>query len=198
MEPRQSRQTQRVSHARRLFVAVGLSALVAGALTNIARAGDVQASEYQIKAAYLCKFAAYVEWPAASASEATAPVVIGLIASDAVAAEMTSTLQGQSVGDRPIVVRRIDPHGRLDGLNILFIARTHSARLPEALAALQGKPVLTVTESDAPGDSSSMVKFVVIDDKVKFDVALPLVLHSGLKISARLLAVAHVVTGRDS
>ncbi len=198
MEPCRTRQTPRTSRARRLFVAAGLSALVADALTNIARAVDVQASEYQIKAAYLCKFAAYVEWPAASTSEATAPIVIGLVASDAVAAEMASTLQGQSVGNRPIVMRRIDPQGRWDGLNVLFVARTHSARLPEALAALQGRPVLTVAESDAPGDSTSMVKFVVIDDKVKFDVALALVLHSGLKISARLLAVAHVVTGRDT
>jgi hypothetical protein len=188
----------RTSQARRVVLVAGLSALVAGGLTSIARAADVRASEYQIKAAYLCKFATYIEWPTASASDATVPVVIGVIASDAVAAEMATTLQGQSAGGRPIVVRRIDAHGRLDGLNILFIARTHAARVPEALAALQGRPVLTVTESDAPGDLSSMVNFIVIDDKVKFDVALPLVVHSGLKISSRLLAVAHVVTGRDS
>jgi hypothetical protein len=43
-----------------------------------------------------------------------------------------------------------------------------------------------------------MIRFIVVEEKVKFDVALPLVVHSGLKISARLLAVARLVTGRDS
>ncbi len=198
MDLDQSHRPLSRSQARRVVLVAGLSALVVGGLTSIARAADVRASEYQIKAAYLCKFATYIEWPTASASDATVPIVIGVIASDAVAAEMANTLQGQSVGGRPIVVRRIDAHGRLDGLNILFIARTHAAHVSEALAALQGRPVLTVTELDAPGDSSSMVNFIVIDDKVKFDVALPPVVHSGLKISSRLLAVAHVVTGRDS
>ncbi len=198
MGSRRIHRPPRTAQSRRSVLVAGLSVL-AGGFAGIARAADVQANEYQIKAAYLCKFATYIEWPAAAAaSDATVPVVIGVLASDAVAAEMANTVQGQSAGGRAIVVRRIDAHERLDGLSILFIARTQAARAPEALAALQGRPVLTVAESDLPGDSNSMVKFIVIDDKVKFDVALPLVVHSGLKISARLLAVARVVTGRDS
>ncbi len=184
--------------ARRTVLATGLAALAAGPLARVARAADLQAAEYQIKAAYLSKFATYIEWPAAPASEATAPVVIGLIASDAIATEMAGALQGQAVASRPIIVRRLEARARMDGLHILFVARTHLARVAEALAALQGRPVLTVTESDAPGDLGSMINFIVIDDKVKFDVALPLVVRSGLKISSRLLAVARVVTGRDS
>jgi hypothetical protein len=183
---------------RRAVLAAGLCALSAGLLAHAASAADLPATEYQVKAAYLYKFASYIEWPAGPASDAATPIVIGVIASDAVAADMTNVLQGQSVANRPIVVRRIDAHGRLDGLNVLFVARTHAGRLPELAAALQGRPVLTVTESEAPGDASGMVNFVVIDDKVKFDIALPRVAHSGLKISARLLAVAHAVTGRDS
>jgi hypothetical protein len=187
--------TRRTSRTRRNVLLAGLSALVANGVSCTAGAADMQASEYQIKATYLGKFATYIEWPA---SDATTPVVIGVIASDAVAAEMAGTLQAQSLAGRPILMRHVEARGRLDGLGMLFVARTHAARIPEAFAALQGKPVLTVTESEAPGDPGSMVNFMVVDDKVKFDVALPLVVQGGLKISARLLAVARTVTGRDS
>ena len=55
-----------------------------------------------------------------------------------------------------------------------------------------------MTEFDVPDDWSSMIKFVVIDDKMSFDVVLPPGVHRGLKVSARLLAVARLVMGKHS
>ena len=60
-------------------------------------------------------------------------------------------------------------------------------------AAVKGHAVVTVTESDKAIAVGSMINFVVIEDKVRFDIALRPSEQGKLKISARLLAVAHKV-----
>jgi len=76
---------------------------------------------------------------------------------------------------------------------MLFIGQAEGARLGEILAIAKGQSVLTVTESEDALAHGSMINFVFVDDKVRFDVALPQAERGLLKISARLLAVARRV-----
>jgi hypothetical protein len=170
---------------------VNLLLVVAAAL-----AADLQRTEYQIKAAFLCKFGNFVDWPAAAASQGL-PFLIGVVASDDVIDELTRAATGQTVAGRPIAVRRYARDEPVDGLSILYVARTHSERIAHTLAAAKGHPVLTVTESDRGTAVGSMLNFVIVDDKVKFDIAIEAAEQAGLKISARLLSVARSVSGRS-
>ena len=54
--------------------------------------------------------------------------------------------------------------------------------------------MLTITESDI--DAGAVLNFVVVDDRVRFDIALPAADANQLKISARLLNVARRVVPR--
>jgi hypothetical protein len=156
-------------------------------------------NEYSIKAAFLCKFGNYVAWPAGPAHADAAPAFrIGVLASTEFADELITAARGQTVNGQAIVVRRLERGDSLDGLSILFIARTHAARTAEALVAVKDRPVLTVTESDQGLASGAIVNFVVVDNKVRFDVSLHAAERSKLKISARLLGVARQVEGRPS
>lgn len=162
-----------------------------------AAAAESESAEYQIKAAFLCKFGNFVEWPVDVAS-AELPFAIGVFGSALVVEAIETAARGQTVNGRPISVRALQRSDPLDGLGIVFVARSHSARLAEVLSAAKDKPILTVTEL-APGQTAAgMINFVVIDDKVKFDVALPAASRHNLKISARLLGVARVVAGDPS
>lgn len=180
-----------------LQAATLVALLLVVTLLQRAWSADAQVSEYQIKATFLCKFGNFVEWPTPStAAGAATPFGIGVVGPDAVIDEVTSAARGQTVNGRPIVVRRLARGDPLDGLGIVFVARSHGARLAETLAEVRGQPILTVTESEQGTAAGSMVNFVVVSDKVKFDIALPPAELSGLKISSRLLAVARQVTGR--
>jgi len=79
------------------------------------------------------------------------------------------------------------------GIQMLFIGQAEGARLSEILAIAKGQSILTVTESEDALSHGSMINFVSVDDKVRFDVALPHAERGFLKISARLLAVARKV-----
>lgn len=160
-----------------------------------ARAADAEQAEYQIKAAFLCKFGNYIEWPAEAG--AAPDFVIAVMASPAIGDELVLAARGQTVHGRPILVRRTERVAELiEGAAIVYIARSHAARVGEALAVLKDRPVLTVTELAQEQATQGIVNFVVVDDKVKFDISLAAAARSSLRISARLLHVARHVTGR--
>ena len=148
-------------------------------------------SERSVKAAFLYKFASYVQWPN-SASAGSAPIVIGVLDGD-FARELTELTSGRSVSDRPIRVRRLDRNESLDGLDILFIGDEQRDQLMRLLMATRQLPILTVTESAGAIAEGSIINFTVDSERVRFEVSLYAAELSQLKLNARLLAVAESV-----
>jgi hypothetical protein len=152
-----------------------------------------RAAEIQIKAAFLYKFGAFVEWPPKAFVEPDAPFIIGVLGADVLAGELEQLVSGRTVHGRRVAVRRLRRSDSLAGLHVLFVGRAETERLGEILEAASGQPVLTVTDSEEGLARGSMINFVTVDDKVRFDIALPQAERGHLKISSRLLAVARKV-----
>jgi hypothetical protein len=150
-------------------------------------------SESQIKAAFLYKFGDFVDWPPATFARADSPLVIGVLGADEVFEELERVTAGRTIAGRPAEIRKLRRGDKVSGLHLLFIGGQESSRALEHLTAVKGQPVLTVTDSESAGAHGSVINFVVVDGKVRFDVALSAAEHSRLRISSRLLAVARKV-----
>ena len=150
--------------------------------------------DVQVKAAYLVKFAGFVDWPGAAFARPDSALVIGVAGNDELAAQLERVASGRSVGGHPLVVRRVQRGESPAGLHVLYAAGADpAAAAPVLLAAARGLPLLTVGEAlDAP---SAMIRFHMVEERLRFEVALAQVAPSGLKISARMLAAASRVTG---
>jgi hypothetical protein len=151
--------------------------------------------ETQVKAAYLYKFAGFVDWPGSAFARPDSPLVIGVAGNDELAAQLEQVAAGRSVGSHPLAVRRLhrgDSPAGVHLLHVLYVAGAEHGAWDGLLAGARGLPLLTVGDADAPG---SMIRFLVVDERLRFEVALGQVAPSGLKISARLLAAAWHVTG---
>jgi len=164
-----------------------------GCLGAPAAGQEMQAAEYRVKAAFVYKFGDFVDWPQAAFNAADSPFVIGVVSADPVADELARITVGRSVGGRPVQVRKLRHGDPVSGLQVIFIGRGNRDQLAATLAASKGQPALTVSESDTGLKSGSMINFVVVSDKVRFDVALAPAEAAHLKISSRLLAVARTV-----
>lgn len=149
--------------------------------------------ERQVKAAYLYKFASYVEWPDGAFAQADSPLVIGVIGADGLSDELARSVTGRTTNGRAVVVRKLRRGDPVAGLHILYIGQLEKAPLADVLAATKGQPMLTVTESEDAYALGSMINFVVVEDKMRFEVALKPVGLGRLKISARMLAAAYKV-----
>lgn len=146
--------------------------------------------EVQVKAAYLYKFAGFVDWPPAAFARPDSPLVIGVAGNEELAAQLEQVVTGRSVGGHPLAVRRVASGDAPAGLHVLYVAGADGAAL---LAAARGLPMLTV--ADAGEAPAGMIHFIVAAERLRFEVALGQVGPSGIKISARLLAAALRVTG---
>jgi hypothetical protein len=165
--------------------------LVACAAVFCAR-GQV-ATESAVKAAFLYKFAGYVEWPTPPVPDA--PFVIATLAADELASELAAILPGRTVGGRTAIVRRVKEGDPLNDVQILFVGR--GASDPRAaVEAGRRQGALTVTDNGL--EHGAAINFVVVDNRVTFEVSLEAAARTGHRISSRMLAVARRVVPKGT
>ena len=161
--------------------------LMAGSL----QAGDVQPSEYNLKAAFLFHFSQFVDWPAKSFAGGQAPFVIGVLGHNPFGADLEQTIRGKIVGNRALTVKEFASLGEATNhCQILFISSSEQQRFPEIISALAGANILTVGEADNFGEAGGMIHFVLEGTKIRFRVNEAAASRAGLKISAKLLSLA--------
>lgn len=176
----------------RLFAFV---ALLGAAMVPHAAAQRVEATEPTVKAAFLYKFAGYVDWPASAFPGPDAPLVFGIVGNEEVATELARISVGRQIWGHPVVVKRVREGETLRGLHMIFVGRS-ADRLSTLMRAAQLPALLIVTETERGLEAGSAINFVVADDRVGFEVSLDAAERNGLRISSRMLAVAKRVLQR--
>jgi hypothetical protein len=177
-----------------------MAALLCCALTpppTARAAGEVSANgvEAQVKAAYIYRFAEHIEWPPSAFASNAAPLAIGVMDGDPVAAELNRLRLTRQINGRSVTVRTLRPGESASGLQVLYIGAQDGARLKRSLDAAQTQGVLAITDGDGTLAAGSAISFVLVESRIRFDVSVVHAERSGLKISARLLAVAHKIEG---
>ena len=150
-------------------------------------------ADQQVKAAYLTKFAPFVVWPPGVFGGPTAPLVLCVQGDDPFGAALDRLADGERVGDRPLVVRRLARIDADSGCHIAYLAGSSAQSADAALKALDGRPVLTVTDADGAGSGRGIVHLVLTDGRVRFAIDAGKAAQCGLTISSKLLALASEV-----
>lgn len=180
--------------AHRVWCAVDVLTLVSASLVGCvfpARAADVN----QAKANLLWNIAKFVEWPGITpTSDKDVPLVFTILGEDELAVELAGVLSSKTVNGHPVFVRFARRPQDAKGSQILYVAASELARMTDVLAAVDTSAVLTV--SDAPGFAGrgGMVGFTSEGERVRFEVNLGQAEKTGLKLSAKLLALARLVS----
>ena len=167
-------------------------AFVAGVLTlalNLASGGGtleaVEVSEAQVKAAFLYKFANFVQWPGTG----NGPITIGVAGDDAFEEIVAHAVLGQSVKGRQFRTRRLTRTDDPSDCQMLYVSAARPREAAELMQRVQG-PVLTVGETVQFLRDGGMVRFYIEDNKIRFQIHQKNAEAAGLKISSQLLALA--------
>ena len=155
-------------------------------------AAEGQYSEDAVKAAYLYRFAGYVEWPEPTVADQ--PFVIATVAAPAVARDLRRLLQGHPIQGRPAQVREVTRAYEVGNAQVLYVGAGHSDFL-RALPQGGTRAILLVTADDQGLDLGSVLNFVTVDKRVRFEISLTAAERARLKISSELLSVAIRVHG---
>jgi hypothetical protein len=177
----------------RIALAAGVLLALSVAASPAPMAGDSPSLECQVKAAFIYNFAKFVEWPDDAGSAGGAPLTLGVLGEDSLADALDGMVRGKKVGDRILQVRKFKSLESLEPCQVLFIAPSEEARLPKILARIRQAPILTVGEGRRFGQEGGMVRFLMEDHKLHFEIRIDLAERAGLKISSKLLALAKVI-----
>ncbi|WP_367772947.1 YfiR family protein [Flavobacterium sp. WC2421] len=141
--------------------------------------------EYALKAAFLYRFIDYVNWKDYSKNQA---FKIAILEGSPITTSLLAVPKTKKI--------EINEYGNLEEIgfcNILFVPYNSTIPIETILSKFSDKPVLIVTERNGYGKKGAQMNFVIVDNKLKFEVNLKAINKAGIGISSFLLQHAIIV-----
>lgn len=154
---------------------------------------DVPRDPREVKAEMLFNIAKFIKWPESTFAKTDGQLVFTILGEDPLAEELAATLSTKSINGRPVFVRMVRRVQDAEGSQIIYIASSEAHRLNDVLKAVEGYPALTVADSSGFVALGGMVDFSDDDARIRFEINQARAERAGLRISSKLLALAHVV-----
>lgn len=161
-----------------------------GIITSAQTAGD---REYQIKAAFLFNFTQFVEWPPVAFPETGTAMVIGILGENPFGKYLDEMISGEAANGHPLEIQQYKNVNEIKTCHILFI-NLPQAKMKEALTALKGQSILTVSDDNNFIQMGGMIRFVTRKNKIQIQIEPERAKNAGLMISSKLLNVAEIVS----
>ena len=184
-----------LTQLRRWACAAGIALVCAADLAPALAEGSL---EYPVKAAYLYKFAPFIQWPATAFDSPSSPFAICIVGADPFGSALDQAVASQRFDARPIVVKRLAKVDRTSGCHVVYLGGGKGAGAADALAAVRGAPVLTVSDAAGRDDVRGVIDFQIRDNRVRFSIDDQAAQANGLVISSKLLSLAVAVRLRSS
>ena len=191
------------------MVVLALALLVAP-LASQGRAESAQSREYQIKAAFLYNFIKFVDWPEEKMADSNEPIIIGIIGKSPFG-NAFEPLKAKKIKGRSVVVKRFKGFEKLkksSGKNetelgrkiealrkchLLFICSSEKKNLKEIINSVKDHSVLTIDGMEGFLEAGGIIKFLVEEKKIHFEINVTASKRAKLKIRSQLLRLAKKV-----
>ena len=157
-------------------------------------ADPLRLDEYQIKAGFLFNFTRFVSWPDRVYTTATSPTVICVVGDTPLADPLAEAAAGKVFGGRAVLIRRMKAADDPRGCHILFISSKEKGHALRILEDAKGLNILTVGEDPGLIGAGAVIVLSIQDNRVKVEINLEAAARAELKISAKLIAVSHIVS----
>lgn len=146
-----------------------------------------------VKAAFLHKFASFVEWPDGTFARPDTPLRIAVVGDDLLWRDLRELARDRDRDGRPVTVSRLDLGDALAGYHIVYVKSGSPSRIADVLATAP-EGVLTVADSDTGlHPRGSVLSFFLDEGRVRFGVSLAAAARQRLRLNPRLIAAARLV-----
>ena len=161
-----------------VLIIAGLFGIASDAQTGIAKA----------QAMFIYNFSRLIEWPA---SYKTGSFVIGVLGTGDIKSELESYTTGKRVGAQQIVIKQYRSPAEVEKCHILFVTFTKTKTLGEMVNLLRNKSTLIITEKNGAVGQGSAINFVLVGDRLKFEISQGNATRYGIKYSSKLTEMAY-------
>lgn len=177
------------SNGRRVLLALVIITLVC--IVNSPSASAEEAEK--VKAAFIFNFLKFIKLP----ERGTSSLRLCVLSQDPYLTEYNG-LQGKRVGDLPLQLFAISEFPKGDVCDVLYVHGSFKREVKDGLMALRQHGVLTVGDRESFLDEGGVIRFLLENERVRFDIDLNHAKANGLQPSAALLRIARVVRNEKS
>jgi hypothetical protein len=161
-------------------------------LVAVSSAAYAQISAARLKSIFVERFTRFIDWPAAVLPEGS-PFVVCIQGTGDTAENLFEVAQARKFKDRLCEVRRVRAGSDLNGCHVLYLAGSEAPHLPQVMAAISGRPILTVGDTAGFADKGVLINLLQQEKLMQFEINLPAVKRSRLTFSSQLLRLGRLV-----
>ncbi|MBS1559952.1 MAG: YfiR family protein, partial [Bacteroidetes bacterium] len=103
---------------------------------------------------------------------------------------LKSYYDGKPKGTKKYAVKKLADPSEAATCSVVYIGKNKSRDFDNVRNAVSGKSVLTITDSFNLGKKGSCINFVVMDEKLRFEINQASMSNVNLKVAGRLASMA--------
>ena len=147
----------------------------------------MQAQTEKFKALYIYNFTKLIKFP----ESADKPdFVIGVMGETPVSGELNAIASTRKIDNRNMVVKKVSKPEDCNDCQIVFISEFKSGSIKALSDYFDGKPVLLISESAQGLENGAAINFLLVDQKLKFELNRAKFDKNNLKVSNQLFELA--------
>lgn len=163
---------------------------LSGIITGLLFAQDINDRESEYKAYFIYTFSKYVGW---EGFEVDSSFVIGVIGDSKLIPYLEKIARVKSIKGKKITIKLWTQVDSIKECHMLFIPNSKKDQLVEIKKNIQGKNILTISDTPGFADKGVCINLVKIDDRIGFEVNMKAITDSTLKVSSQLLKLAKLI-----
>jgi hypothetical protein len=156
------------------------------------QAASASQSEYALKSVFLYNFCRFIDWPDSAFASPNEPFIIGIIGDDPFGPLLNQAIEGEKYHNRPIRIDHFRTPGDIKRCHLLFVSHAGAGRVDSILAAVAGKSLLTVSETEDFLNRGGMITLTAEQNRIRLRINLAALESANLTVSSKLLRVAEI------
>ncbi|MEO5754623.1 MAG: YfiR family protein [Chthoniobacterales bacterium] len=149
-------------------------------------------NEYALKSVFLYNFCRFIDWPDSAFSSRRDPLIIGVVGEDPFGPLLEEAIAGETYHGREIEVAHFRDAQQIGECHLLFVGQTNTELYDQILAAVVGRHVVTVGETDNFLDHGGMIALTAEQNRVRLRINSAALRATRLNVSSKLLQVADI------
>jgi hypothetical protein len=150
-------------------------------------------ADYQLEAVFLFNFTQFVEWPSSAFARDDSPLSICVLGEDPFGNYLDDIVRGENAGHHPLIVERHRNADTIGHCHILFFSQSEAESFRRVLQGIKSNNVLTVGGFQGFANNGGIIRFHIVDNKLRLRVNLNAAHDARLTISSKLLRQAELI-----
>lgn len=173
----------------RLKISFFLSFIILFASSSILSQTDpAKASRMKLQGIYLYSFAKNVYWPSAYN---TGDFTIGIYGSKDLFDQLSANFQGKMTGSQKIIFDFYESTSDIADCHLLFVSKEETSVISKVKKVMDVKTLLVTELTDISNSNSSMINFVYVQSRLKFQLNKSEAEKNNFKIGQTLTKLAY-------